>query len=248
MTKPVSSATSPARKIPSGAKKKPASLPPPKASSSGVFLADPVAVDQIADENREIRRRSRLVAIVNVQTIIIAVLSGLLFFSIPLFQPIYQYYALNPEAQVMPLVSLNLPNMTNQAVLSWATVGITEVMTMGFGDFESHLKAQKFRFTADGWESFAKAFDQQKIGEAFRQNQLVLTTVPSDTPVIVSQGVNDKNIYQWNVQMPVIMTYATNNNVTRRDRTIIDLIIRRVPLEASPDGVGIQTWRMTSGL
>ena len=113
---------------------------------------------------------------------------------------------------------------------------------MGFGDYESHLKAQRFRFTSEGWESFATAFDDQKIGKSFDKNQLVLTTVPADTPVILAQGVNKKQAYQWNVQMPIAMTFATNNNVSRHQRGIVTLTIVRVPTDKNPLGVGIQKW------
>ncbi|MDE2029422.1 MAG: DotI/IcmL/TraM family protein, partial [Alphaproteobacteria bacterium] len=87
---------------------------------------------------------------------------------------------------------------------------------------------------------------RDKIGEAFKERQLVLTTVPSDTPVIVAQGVNADNVYQWNVQMPVIMTYATNNNVTSQQRAIVFLSIVRVPAEQSPSGIAIRNWSIGS--
>ena len=72
------------------------------------------------------------------------------------------------------------------------------------------------------------AFLGAQIGDIFKKNQLVLTTVPRDTPVIVEQGENDDHIYEWTVQMPIIMTYATNNNLTRQEKSIITLTIVRL--------------------
>jgi hypothetical protein len=210
------------------------------------ILGDPVTIDRVSDEKAEIGKREFLLKVVVIQVYVIAILSGVLLLGIPVFQPVYQYYARNPQNQVMALVPLYLPNMTNRAVLSWATVSVTEILTMGFGDFESHLKSQKFRFTPDGWDSFSKAFDTAKIGETFRNSQLVLTTVPSDTPVIVLQGVNDTNVYQWEVQMPVIMTYATNNNTTHRQRVIVDMIIVRAPTDQVSEGIAIKNWTLSS--
>ena len=66
--------------------------------------------------------------------------------------------------------------------------------------------------------------------------------MPSNTPVIMGQGVNIDQIYQWNVEMPIIMTYATNNNVMRKDRAIVSLEIVRVPAEQSSSGIGIKAW------
>jgi len=209
-----------------------------------LFQIDPVRVDIIVDEEMAHRQYKGLIRLVMNELYAIVVLTAILILSIPFAQPIYQYFALNPEQKTLGLVALEMPNMTNNAVISWTTIAITEIMTMGFGDYESHLKAQRFRFTPEGWDGFAKAFDRQKIGQSFKEHQLVLTTVPSNSPVIVGQGENAQHIYQWNVQMPVIMTFATNNNVTRRTNSVINLTIVRVPTDQNPAGIGIKTWSL----
>lgn len=161
---------------------------------------------------------------------------------LPFAKPINLYYAITPEQTVKRLTGLNMPNMTNRAVLSWATTSITEVMTMGFGDIDVRLPKQRGRFTQKGWDAYIETFNEMKIRETFKQSQLVLTTVPSNTPVIVGQGINIDNVYQWNVQMPIIMNYATNNNVTRRQRATVSLSIARVPFEENSFGLAIQNW------
>ena len=120
----------------------------------------------------------RLLRLITIEAVVIAALSGLLIVALPFTQPIFQYYALNPKQEVMRLVPLTMPNMTNQAVLSWATTSVTEIMTIGFGDFEQRLTAQKPRFTPEGWDAFVDAFVRQKIGESFKKNQLVLDHGP----------------------------------------------------------------------
>jgi hypothetical protein len=205
-------------------------------------LAQTAAIDVEVDENAEYVRRARLFKLIQIEALAIAVLSGILVLGTPFFRPIYQYYALDTQQNQKKLVALTMPNMTNRAVLSWATIGITEIMTMGFGDYLPHLNGQRYRFTPSGWESFSKAFDKQKIGQAFKKSQLVLTTVPSDTAVITKQGENERHVYEWHVQMPVIMTYATNNNVTRRESSFIELTIIRVSPAQNPGGIAIESW------
>ena len=179
---------------------------------------------------------------IKLQTWIIAGLVGALCITLPFAQPVYLFYAMNPQKQVLRMVGLDMANMTNRAVLAWATTSITEIMTMGFGDIDVRLPQQKIRFTPEGWKSYSKAFVELEIGETFKQHQLVLTTAPSNTPVIVGQGVNADNVYEWMVQMPVVMTYATNNNVTSKKNSIITLEIVRVPSERQSAGIAIQSW------
>jgi intracellular multiplication protein IcmL len=171
-------------------------------------------------------------------------LGVLLTILLPFSRPVYLYYALTPESKTRPLVGLNMPNMTNRAILSWATTSITEVMTIGFGDIDIRLPKQKNRFTEKGWDAYMKTFDRMKIRDAFKQNQLVLTTVPSNTPVIIGQGTNAERIYQWVVQMPIIMTYATNNNVMKKQRSTVTLTIVRVPAEENSFGIAIRNWNL----
>jgi intracellular multiplication protein IcmL len=178
------------------------------------------------------------------QAIVMVGLVLVLVALLPFAAPTYIYFAKNPDGETTRLIGMPMPNMTNRAVLSWATTSITEIMTMGFGDMDVKLPQQRVRFTARGWKAYVKSFIKQKIGETFKQSQLVLTTVPSDTPVIIWQGVNADNVYQWVVQIPVIMTYATNNNVTKKVSSIVGLTIVRVPADESAAGIAIQEWEM----
>ncbi len=211
------------------------SAPRPPTPSKEIAAPDEAALAATFE-----RLRKRVVF----QTWAVAGLAILLVGLLPFAQPVHNYYAMKPDKTGMRMVGLNIPNMTNRAILSWATTSITEVMTMGFGDMGVRLPKQRIRFTKNGWDIYNKAFIKQKIGEAFKQYQLVLTTVPSNTPVIVRQGVNPEEVYQWVVQMPVIMTYATNNNVMNKKRATVTLTIVRVAAEENPFGIAIQSWEL----
>jgi len=213
--------------------KGPAPVAPAAATNAGVAASE---------ETKAISAFARLKKRVVVQTWVIVVLSVFLAGVVPFARPIYLFYAMNPEHKVMRLSGMDKPNMTNRAILSWATTSITEVMTMGFGDMDVKLPQQKQRFTKKGWEAYLKIFVDQQIGKTFKQSQLVLTTVPSNTPVIIWQGVNPSQAYEWVVQMPVIMTYATNNNVMSKKNATVTLTIVRVPVEESSFGIAIQSW------
>ena len=186
---------------------------------------------------------AQLEKVIRAQSWAIGILGLMLVCITPFAQPIYSYYARKPDNTAMAMVGLTMPNMTNQAVLSWATTSITEVLTMGFGDINKRLPLQRNRFTKDGWNAYIEVFNKMKIGQAFKTNQLVLTTVPSNTPIIASQGVNADDVYQWVVQMPVVMTYATNSLPTKINRNVI-LTIVRVPTTDNPFGLAIRQWIM----
>lgn len=241
--KPLPAAAAADENLDPAKKAKKSTRPSKLQKSKFTFFSDAVTAD-ILDDRTEQARMRRIVHIVRMQGVAIFILVMILLGEIAFPHILYNYYALSSDRKVMALVPLIMPNVTNQAVTSWATDGITEIMTFGFGDYQTHLRDQRIRFTSDGWKSFSGTFDKMKIGEAFRQRQLVLTTVPSDIATIESQGPNRDHVYEWHVQMPIIMTYTTNDNVARHDNARISLTIVRVPSSESPAGIAIQGWRM----
>ena len=225
-----------------------AAVKPAPKPQRGIFAEKAFGFDGVANEEIERSHNQRMLKLVFSQTIVIVILTTVLILMTPFTRPIYHYYAVDDATRTpRSMVGLTMPNMTNTAVLSWSVTSVTAIMTVGFGDFEQKLNSQKNRFTPKGWESFVNAFYKQEIGQSFKEHQLVLTTVPSNTPVIVSQGINEDKAYQWEVQLPIVMTYATNNNVTRRDHQIAKLKIVRVPTLQNPAGIAIKDWRVEKG-
>lgn len=198
----------------------------------------------IADEKDSFLRHRRLMTLIGAQGLAIGILTVILIFGAPVLRPIfiYKYKTLSPDNQTRELIPLFNPNLTNRAVLSWTANSVTEIMTLGFGDFDAQLIAQRKRFTADGWKSFVRALDRRKVRDEFKGRQLILTSVPANIPVIVSQGEDPDYGYKWVVELPLIMTYATNNNVTKKSRTIVRLTLVRVPPRESVRGIAINVW------
>jgi hypothetical protein len=215
-----------------------------KSSAVGGPIRGGSESDIVSNDVAEQAKRDRLLKRIHVQAILIIILTGLLILGMPFFRPLYHYSAVDTQHRQKQLIALTMPNMTNKAILSWSTTSITEIMTMGFGDYLPHLKQQRSRFTPDGWGSFSEAFDKEKIGDKFQKSQLVLTTAPCNTAVITKQSENERHIYEWTVQMPVVMTYATNNNKTEHQKTVIELTIVRVPSSQSPAGIAIDGWKV----
>lgn len=206
------------------------------------FRDDPPPDDLQIDEKVAWTKFKNISRLVRRQSYIIIGLVFCVIVLLPVMQPVHKYEAVRPDMKKRPLPSLSIPNQTDRSILSWAATSITEIMTFGFGDIDTRLLGERYRFTDEGWLSFVKGLYNQNIREKFKMQQLVLTTVPTDAPVIVAKGIDADKEYKWIVEMPVIMTYMTNNNVTQRDKGIARLTIVRVPTYKSKVGIGIKKW------
>jgi len=209
----------------------------------GLLEEKPVAETVIIDVKTAREQWRKLVRLVRLQGIIISCLVAFLLFAIPVIRPVHKYLARPEDGAPFVMPSLSEPNLTDQAVLSWSILAITEVLTFGFGDVDERILKQRNRFTGDGWESFLKGFVESEFYDRFKGNQLVLTTVPTDEPVIIGQGEENEE-YIWLVEMPIIMTYATVDNIATKKRSIVRLTIARIPSSQNKQGIGIKKWQM----
>jgi len=198
------------------------------------------------DESDMYPKHKNLVRLVMKQSLSILVLVLLMVAGEIFLQPINTYFMRLPgkEKKSYPLIALTEPNLTDQAVLSWVVTSISEILTIGFGDMDKHVIAQHHRFTPDGWESFINTLRERNLREDFKMRQLVLTTVPANSPVIVGKGVDEDGDYTWIVEMPIIMTYATNNNKQSIKKSIVRVTIARMPSLENKAGMGIKMWKM----
>lgn len=207
-----------------------------------IFLDFKDDTDCVEHLKAELVRRKKLLHLIAVQNYVIIGLVVLIIILSPVLRPIYHYEAQRPDLAKMQLASMLVPNLTDQTVISWSATAITDILTFGFGDVDQRIISQRSRFTVNGWISFVKGFFERNIQERFQGNQLVLTSAPSDMPVIVKKGIDADGVYKWVVEMPVIMNYSTNNLVSSRSRSVIRLILCRVPTAQNTAGIGIDQW------
>lgn len=160
-------------------------------------------------------------------------------------QPKNRYFATTEDGRLVPMVSLDQPNLSSPALMSWVAQSATEVMTFGFNDYRRRLQEASRNFTRRGWESFTQALDRSRIIEMVETNQQVVTAAPQGAPVLQSEGLINGR-YQWTVQIPMIVTYQSGAK-TRSDRLLITVVVVRTPRLESPNGVGIEQWVAVSG-
>ncbi len=181
-----------------------------------------------------------LLRIAVIEAMIILALVGAMYFVIEVHQPENRYFATTEDGRLVPMVPLSEPNLSVPALMSWSAQAATEVMTFGFNDYKRRLQQASRNFTRLGWVSFTSALEKSRIIEMVETNQQVVSAAPASAPVLISEGlVNGR--YQWQVQIPLVVTYQAGASV-RSDKMLVTLLLVRVPKLESPNGVGIEQW------
>lgn len=153
------------------------------------------------------------------------------------------YFATTADGRIMPQLPLDQPNMSDSALLSWATQTVSEVMTFGYHDYQRRLQSSSRFFTPHGWETFSNALMASRVIESVQALQQVVSAEPRSAPIPVLKTVfNGK--FRWVVKLPMKVTYQSGSEV-RVDNPDIKLVIDRVPSLENPTGVAIEQWIST---
>lgn len=186
-----------------------------------------------------------LLKVALLEAIVIVGLILAMIFLISKGKPEDRYFATTNDGRLVPMVSLSEPNLSTPALMSWTAQASTEVMTFGFHDYKRRLQEASRNFTKVGWASFTTALERSRIMEMVEANQQVVTAAPASAPILISEGVVNGR-YQWQVQLPMVITYQAGS-LTRADNLILTLLIVRVSKLESPNGVGIEQWVAQAG-
>ncbi len=238
------------RPAPKDKAKVPANAAPSSSSPDAATAADDArafkGLGSVVIRNEFYRDGYRsILKIAVIEAMIIIALIAVMFYVIHIHQPENRYFATTEDGRLVPMVGLNEPNLSTPALMSWTAQSATEVMTFGFHDYRRRLQESSRNFTRTGWASFTNALEKARIIEMVEANQQVVTAAPRSAPILVSEGlVNGR--YQWQIEMPIVVTYQAGSQ-TRADALLLTLLIVRVPKLESPNGVGIERWVAQGG-
>jgi len=208
--------------------------------------ADTSGLARVVVRNEFYRDGYRLaLRIAVIQAVIIFGLIGAMYFVIAVHQPENRYFATTEDGRLIPMVPLNQPNLSTPALLSWSAQAVSETMSFSFSNYRRNLQESSRFFTRAGWESFSTALQQARIIESIETLTQEVTAVPAGAPILKSEGISGGQ-YQWVVQIPILLTYASGSK-TRSERWVVTLVVVRVPRLESPNGVGIAQWLAVPG-
>ena len=219
---------------------------PQKAALTKAESMDTSGLGRVVVRNEFYRDGYRLaLRVAVIQCFVIFGLIGAMFFIIYVHQPENRYFATTEDGRLIPMVPLTQPNLSTPALLSWVAQAASETMSFSFSNYRRNLQQSSRHFTRSGWESFSNALQQARIIDSIEANTQELTAVPRGAPILKYEGVVAGQ-YQWQIQIPMILTYVSGAK-SRSDNWLLTLLVVRVPRLESPNGVGIAQWIAVPG-
>lgn len=119
--------------------------------------------------------------------------------------PIMRFFTTDARGRVAPIVPLNQPIMTRDALFQWITTEVIGIYTKDYVHWREQLNADQDAFTIGAWKSFRKDFEKNFI-EPIIENNYITSAVPTKAAVLVDKGERDGR-YAYSIQLGITVTF-----------------------------------------
>ena len=181
------------------------------------------------------RDNFRRMAFILLLSVFLNVVLAVALFVMSANRPAPLYFASTSDGKLIALAAEDQPIMTDQAVISWVTNAVPQIMGLDFLNYRQQINRSREDFTDYGWQQFMQA-----IGDTLNQvktQQLVVKAVPSDVPVITAKGLVN-GVYTWKIQVPLTISYQQGSTEDVK-KVVWSLIVQRVNNNETDQLLGI---------
>lgn len=152
--------------------------------------------------------------------------------------PIMRYFSTDPRGRVVPLVPLDQPIMTRDALFQWVTTEVISVYTKDYVHWREQLNQDQDSFTLGGWKAFRKDFEKNFI-EPVIENSYITSAVPTKAAVLVDKGVRDGR-YAYSIQLGITVTFRGGiHEHSSSQNYIVSVLVVRESENENENGKGL---------
>lgn len=163
-----------------------------------------------------------------------------------LTKPEPRYFATSLGGKILPLVPLDQPHLSANEVVNYAIKAVTDALTYDFKNYRADFQQAQDYFTKpNGWNSFVDALEKSDQLTMVKKRRLNTTAIAQDA-VIVREGVNSNDVYEWIIQIPVRMTYESASEITGQD-LLVTVTMQRLQTYQSPYAAAISRFIAAPG-
>jgi len=182
----------------------------------------------------------RVLALLLISFLLNAGLAFIVYFQIAT-RPTPTYFATNEDGTLKELIPLNLPHVSQEQLLSWASQAALASYSFNFLDYRANLQSARKYFTPNGFDTFVKALDQSGNLQTVITRRLVVKPVITDVPIILREGMINNQRYGWRIQIPMLVQYVSASDKIEQPILATLLVVRVSTLDSS-QGIAIESF------
>ena len=183
-------------------------------------------------------RRVGLLNVVGSFVLMVLVL-GHIYLAHHLPEPRYRFT--DGHANLVDATPLNRPVMSDADLMDFAVRSVLAVYNFNYEHHRESLERDAGpNFTRSGWEGVAAALEATHTLKEIEARSISVSAIPLAGPTI-RKWTEVRDHLAWNVQFPILVTYA-NTNAAERVALVITATVLRVPTALYPKGVAIDSF------
>lgn len=152
------------------------------------------------------------------------------------------YFAAKPNGDVIQLVALDQPNLSDAAVTNWLSRALIDTFDFRYNNVSDRLNSSTARwFTKEGGDQLVLALESGGNIASVKEKQLFVQLTLDTMPIIVDRATetaNGQDTYAWKYEVPGMITYITRSK-TYVDKVLFKVTVQRQSMISNPDGLGI---------
>ena len=151
--------------------------------------------------------------------------------------PPSKFFRFDGRNPPQPLVALTSPIVDDTELLQWAMKAVLAAYAVNYHDYPEQLNIAGRRFTANGWNSFAKAYKETGNLEAMKRARLTCYAQAQRAALIREVKVLRGRL-SYDVQFPMLQT-CQNTQMESTKRLMMTALVVRTEIEDHPDGLAV---------
>ncbi|MBP9721559.1 MAG: DotI/IcmL family type IV secretion protein [Gammaproteobacteria bacterium] len=136
-------------------------------------------------------------------------------------------YSFN-KTSTSKIVTLELPRLSNESVLSWVTQTISDIFTFNFADdLDKHFNKINEYFTEEGFSQYQDSLNDSSLLTDLVTKQLSYTANSCDVVSVINQrqvDIDSAPVTVWAIQVPILLQ-VQSNSPTRLIRYVVSVIV-----------------------
>lgn len=156
------------------------------------------------------------------------------------FAPKPVYFALTSDNQLVKLIPLSEPFLSQQDITSWTLSVVGKTMSLNFKDWKIQLTEVQPDFFDTAFSDFVKTMRSSGVIELIETKRLVMNPSAPSSPIISAKGINENGVMSWRVEFPMILSYESSQGTFLTQKFDAVVYIERVSVLDNPKGIKIK--------
>lgn len=157
-----------------------------------------------------------------------------------LFRPAPIIEAVNPSMQVMPVVPLSAPYVSNAGAAAWATRAIEGTLDISFSEWSKNLSSAGKYYTKTAYSQLIGGLKSSGILQKIVNQRLNTVLVPVSAAYVVKSGAIS-GVPAWIIKGTFQLTYQGAANDEGEQSMSVEFIVQRASILAHPSGLVIRS-------